>query len=130
MHISFYDKFIIRLYMFRAVCAHHQEVRIVLYSIWYHHTCRWPSRARDGHLQDSSEGVSIPSRMPLPAHHTAHTRGEHPYDTLNGIRTHYLSGRAVADLLLRPRNHRDRRRSPLLNDKFVIIVVMNFVSQI
>ena len=23
--------------MFRALCAHHQEVKIVLYSIWYHH---------------------------------------------------------------------------------------------
>jgi len=28
-----------------------QEVKIVLYSIWYHHTCRWPSRAWDGYLQ-------------------------------------------------------------------------------
>ena len=46
MHkIFFYNKFIIRLYMFRALCADHQEVKIVLYSIWYHHihgtaTCR------------------------------------------------------------------------------------------
>ena len=47
MHkILFYNKFIIYLYMFPAVCAHHQEVKIVLYSIWYHHTCRWPSRAQ------------------------------------------------------------------------------------
>jgi len=45
--------------MFRTPCAHRQEVKIVLYSIWYHHTCRWPSRAqsplstcaRNGHLQ-------------------------------------------------------------------------------
>ena len=37
--------------MFRALCAHHLEVKIVLYSIWNHHTCRWPSRAPDGHLQ-------------------------------------------------------------------------------
>ena len=45
MHkILIYNKFIIFLYMFRALCAHHQEVKIVLYSIWYHHTCRWPSR--------------------------------------------------------------------------------------
>ena len=36
--ILFYDKFIVRLYMFRALCAHHQVVKIVLYSIWYHHT--------------------------------------------------------------------------------------------
>ena len=47
MHkILFYNKFTIRLYMFRALCAHHQEVKIVLYSIWYHDTCRWPSRAQ------------------------------------------------------------------------------------
>jgi len=31
--------------MFRTLCANHQEVKIVLYSIWYHHTCRWPSDA-------------------------------------------------------------------------------------
>jgi len=42
----FYSKFIIRLYMFRALCAHHQEVKIVLYSIWCQHTCRWPSGAQ------------------------------------------------------------------------------------
>jgi len=29
-----------------STCAHHQEVKIVLYSLWYHHTYRWPSRAR------------------------------------------------------------------------------------
>jgi len=30
--------------MFRALSAHHQEVKIVLYSIWYHHTetSEWP----------------------------------------------------------------------------------------
>jgi len=33
MHkIVFYNKFIIRLYMFRVLCAHHQGVNIVLYS--------------------------------------------------------------------------------------------------
>jgi len=41
-----YNKFIICLYMARAQCAHHQEVKIVLYSIWYHHTYRWPSGAQ------------------------------------------------------------------------------------
>jgi len=47
MHkILFYNKFIIHPYMFRALCAHHQEVKIVLYSVWYHHTCRWPSGAQ------------------------------------------------------------------------------------
>ena len=46
----FYYKFISRLYMFRAPCANRQEVKIVLYGLWYHHTYRWPSRAQDGHL--------------------------------------------------------------------------------
>ena len=33
MHkILFYNKFIKCLYMFRALCAHHQEVKIVLFS--------------------------------------------------------------------------------------------------
>jgi len=43
----FHNKFIIFLYTFRALCANHQEVKIVLYRIWYHHTCRWPYRAPD-----------------------------------------------------------------------------------
>ena len=64
MHkILFYNKFIVCLYMFRALCTHHQEVKIVLYSTWYHHTCMWPSGAqaerglslstcaRDNHIQ-------------------------------------------------------------------------------
>ena len=34
----FYSKFISCLYIFRAPCAHRQEVKIVLYSLWYHHT--------------------------------------------------------------------------------------------
>jgi len=33
-----YNKFISCLYMFRAPRAHCQEVKIVLYSLWYHHT--------------------------------------------------------------------------------------------
>jgi len=31
---------------FEDCCAHHQEVKIVLCCIWYHHTCRWPSGAQ------------------------------------------------------------------------------------
>jgi len=34
----FYIKFISCLYMFRSSCAYRQEVKIVLYSLWYHHT--------------------------------------------------------------------------------------------
>jgi len=39
----FYNKFISCLYMFRAPYAHRQEVKIVLYSLWYRQTYRWPS---------------------------------------------------------------------------------------
>ena len=42
----FYNKFISCLYMFRAPCAHRQEVKTVLYSLWYRHTFRWPSGAQ------------------------------------------------------------------------------------
>ena len=37
----FYNKFISCLYMFRAPRSHRQEVKIVLYSLWYHHTYRF-----------------------------------------------------------------------------------------
>jgi len=46
MHKILFIMFIICLYMFRALCAHHQEVETVLYGMWYHHTCRWPSGAQ------------------------------------------------------------------------------------
>ena len=26
-----------------STCAYHQEVKIALHSLWYHHTYRWPS---------------------------------------------------------------------------------------
>ena len=42
----FYNEFISCLYMFRAPFARRQEVKIVLYSLWYHHTYRWPSGAQ------------------------------------------------------------------------------------
>ena len=37
----------------RAPCAHHQEVKTVLHSIWYRHTCRWSSGAQvaSGHMK-------------------------------------------------------------------------------
>jgi len=31
-----------------STCAHHQEVKIALHSLWYHHTYRWPSRTPVG----------------------------------------------------------------------------------
>ena len=32
-----------------STCAHHQKVKIVLYSLWYHHTYRWPSLSQPVH---------------------------------------------------------------------------------
>ena len=29
-----------------STCAHHQEVKIALHSLWYRHTYRWSSRAQ------------------------------------------------------------------------------------
>jgi len=37
----FYNRFISCLYMFRAPCSHHQEVKIPLHSLWYHHTYKF-----------------------------------------------------------------------------------------
>jgi len=33
-----------------STCAHHQEVKIAIHNLWYHHTHWWPCRAPDGHL--------------------------------------------------------------------------------
>ena len=50
--------------MFRTLCAHHQEVKIVLYSIWYHHTCRWPSGAQlERRLKSSLKLCTISKRQ-------------------------------------------------------------------
>jgi len=29
-----------------STCAHHQEVKIGLHSLWYHHAYRWPSHVQ------------------------------------------------------------------------------------
>ena len=62
----FNNKFISCLYMYRAPCAHRQEAKIVLYSLWYHHTYRWPSGAQverglDGmhSIQSSQQNIKI-----------------------------------------------------------------------
>jgi len=42
-----------------STCAHHQEVKIALHSLWYYHTYRWPSRARDdeAHVLETYRGT-------------------------------------------------------------------------
>ena len=67
MHkILIYNKFIISLYKFLTLCANHQEVKIVLYNICYHHTSRWPSRAQSSLNLCTGQpptGVTIPDAV-------------------------------------------------------------------
>jgi len=55
----FYNKFIKCLYMFQTLCAHHQEVKIVLYRYGIVTLCRWPS------------GVQVERILSKPVHGTA-----------------------------------------------------------
>ena len=43
----FHNKFYFVPLHVSSTCAHLQEVKIALHSLWYHHTCRWPFRARE-----------------------------------------------------------------------------------
>ena len=78
--ILVFVKFVICLYMFRALLCSSSGGQIVLYSIWYRRHPRWPSGAQ-------------------PAHRTA---------TYGGIQTRNHNKRASVDLRLRPRGHWDR----------------------
>jgi len=42
-----YSKFYFMPLHVSSTFTHHQEVKIALHSLWYHHTYRWQSRARD-----------------------------------------------------------------------------------
>ena len=44
----FYNTFVIVLYMFRALYAHHQEVELYWCSFWYRPLSEWPSDAQVG----------------------------------------------------------------------------------
>ena len=47
MHkILFHNKFYFTPLHVLSTCAHHQEVKIALHSLWYHHTYRWLTRAQ------------------------------------------------------------------------------------
>ena len=54
----FHNKFYFMPLHVSSTCAHHQEVKIALHSLWYHHTYRWPSRA-----QVPPIGVMIPEAV-------------------------------------------------------------------
>jgi len=43
-----------------SICVLHQEVKIALHSLWYHHTYRWPYRAqveRRPHVLETCRGM-------------------------------------------------------------------------
>ena len=40
-----------------STCADHQEVKIALHSLWYHHTYRWLSRPHDITAQTLQEAI-------------------------------------------------------------------------
>jgi len=42
----FHNKFYFMPLHVSSTGAHHQEAKIALHSLWYHHTYRWPSRAQ------------------------------------------------------------------------------------
>jgi len=46
-----------------STCAHHQEVKIVVHSLWYHHTYRWTSRVKDDRLVCRSICSCIPGAV-------------------------------------------------------------------
>ena len=50
----FHNKFYFMPLHVSSTCAHHQEVKIALHSLWYHHSYRWASGARDGRGLHSS----------------------------------------------------------------------------
>jgi len=58
----FHNKFHFMPLHVSSICAHHQEVKIALYSLWYHQTYRWPSRARV-ETRRSPIGVMIPEAV-------------------------------------------------------------------
>jgi len=42
----FHSKFYFMSLRVSSTCAHHQEVKIALHSLWYHQTYWWPSRSQ------------------------------------------------------------------------------------
>ena len=43
-----------------STCAHHEEVKIALHSLWYHLTYRWPSHAQ---VERDDDDVMIPEAV-------------------------------------------------------------------
>jgi len=68
-----------------STCAHHQEVKIALHSLWYHHTYR--SDDTRNRVQLGWSGVRAAGSSQLPGHHSSltapnlqHTANQESYD--------------------------------------------------
>ena len=59
MHELFFYNNLLCLNMFRALCAHYQEVNILLYNVWYHDTCKWHNMC----TERLPTGVMIPDAV-------------------------------------------------------------------
>ena len=73
--------------MFRAQVLIVRRAKIVLYSLWYHHTYRWPSRAQ------IERGLSQPVHLQWSQHRCLRPRSEPAalaYKATYSM-THYLS---------------------------------------
>ena len=73
-----------------STCADRQEVKIVLYSLWYHHTYRWPSGAK---VERGLER-GLESSLNLFRAHVLIVRRSKLYYTVSGIITP-IGGRPV-----------------------------------
>jgi len=51
-----------------SICAHHQDVKIALHSLWYHLTYRWPSGAQ---VERGLVGMHFQPVLSQPVHETA-----------------------------------------------------------
>jgi len=55
----FHNKFYFMPLHVSSTNAHHQEVKIALHSLWYHHTYRWPSRAQATYRCGDTRGCVV-----------------------------------------------------------------------
>ena len=58
----FHNKFYFMPLHVSSTRVHHQEIKITLHILWYHHTCRWPSGAQVERGRQSS--LNLCTRRP------------------------------------------------------------------
>jgi len=69
----FYNRFYFMPLHASSTCAHHQEVKIALRSLWYNHTHRWPSCAEVENEVEVEVEIEVEAERVLsqPVHQTA-----------------------------------------------------------